>query len=217
MPECAVGTHTGRVAVVGGGHTAATAAWRVIRHGGRVDLFAPDGLRVSKTDVEPGWFGPKYLDGFAASTPAVRLARLRDARRGTTTPQLAAWLRARIPPGLLRVVPARVHGIERGPGGTWVHADGRHGPYEQAYEALGYAVDVARLGWLVPHVGRRRGRLPILDRHLQTAPGLHLLGPLAELELGPAGRNLWGAQRAVERLTAAVAEDPNPSEMKEQR
>lgn len=59
--------------------------------------------------------------------------------------------------------------------------------------------------WLAPHVERTCGGLPILDPALTAAPGLHVLGPLVELELEPAGRNLWGAMRAAERLTAAVA------------
>lgn len=199
LPDRQVAATRGRVAVVGGGHTAATAARRLLESGGRVDLFAPGGLRERATDVDPGWLGPKLLRAWDAQAPEQRLAALRGARQGTTTPALRAWLRARIPPGLLHVVAERVTAVEAGVVTT---ASGAHGPYPVVYEATGYTVDVARVPWLAPHVPRALGGLPVLDRHLQAAPGLHLLGPLAELELGPAGRNLWGAMRATERLLA---------------
>jgi len=202
LPDRPVAVAHGRVAVIGGGHTAATAAGWLLRRGARVDLFAPGGLREQATDVDPGWLGPKLLRGWDALPPEQRLPALRGARRGTTTPKLRAWLRARVAPGLLRIVPERVTAVASGAVTT---AGGRHGPYPAVYEATGYDVDVARIGWLAPHVARAVAGLPVLDHQLQAAPGLHLLGPLAELELGPAGRNLWGAMRATDRLLAAAA------------
>ncbi|MGQ0623211.1 MAG: NAD-binding protein [Sporichthyaceae bacterium] len=58
-----------------------------------------------------------------------------------------------------------------------------------------------------PWVIRRVDGWPVVDQSLQVAPGLHVMGPLAELELGPAGRNLWGAQRAATRLVDAICPD----------
>lgn len=202
LPEATVRPHRRRVAVIGGGHTGATAARKILAGGGRVDLFAPAGLRVMKTDVDPGWFGPRYLTAYERATPETRLARLREARRGSTPPGLAAWLRARIPPGLLRVLRRRALGVSYTRAGASVVVAGgpAHGPYEEVYEAVGYHVDVGNVPWLARHVGAVHGGWPVLDRYLQAAPGLHVLGALAELELGPAGRNLWGAQRAAERL-----------------
>jgi len=201
LPDRPVAVAGGRAAVIGGGHTAATAARWLLQRGAPVDLFAPGGLREQATDVDPGWLGPKLLRGWEALPPGQRLPALRGARRGTTTPALRAWLRARVTPGLLRVVPERVTAVASGFVTT---AAGRHGPYAAVYEATGYAVDVTRVGWLAPHVARTVAGLPVLDHLLQAAPGLHLLGPLAELELGPAGRNLWGAMRAADRLLAAA-------------
>jgi cation diffusion facilitator CzcD-associated flavoprotein CzcO len=201
LPDHGVGVHRGRVAVVGGGHTAATAAARLLATGARVDLFAPGGLRARSTDLEPGWFGPRYLRGYAAAGPAARARRLREARRGSTTPRLRAWLLERVAPGLLRIRDERICAVEERRVRT---ETGTHGPYEEVYEATGYRVDVGNVGWLAPHVPRVCDGLPVLDRHLQATPGLHLTGPLAELELGPAGRNLWGAMRASERLAACA-------------
>jgi hypothetical protein len=41
---------------------------------------------------------------------------------------------------------------------------------------------------------------PVVDDLLQWRPGLHVTGPLAELEVGPASRNIVGARLAGERL-----------------
>lgn len=46
---------------------------------------------------------------------------------------------------------------------------------------------------------------PIVDAGLRWAPGLHVTGPLADLELGPVARNISGARRAADRLVIAVA------------
>lgn len=211
IPDRPLRRHTGRVAVIGAGHTGATAALRLVAGGATVDVFAPGGVRVGTTDVDPGWLGPKHLRGFARLAPTGRAAALATARVGTTTPATAARLRELEAAGALRVLDARAHRLFRGAGGLHVRAGsahGPHGPYEEVYEATGYRVDLADLPWLAPCVPRTCVGRPVLDAHLTAAPGLHLLGPLAELELGPAGRNLWGAMRAAERLTAAVTAAP---------
>jgi pyruvate/2-oxoglutarate dehydrogenase complex dihydrolipoamide dehydrogenase (E3) component len=45
---------------------------------------------------------------------------------------------------------------------------------------------------------------PIVDQTLAWAPGLHVSGPLAELEVGPAARNFVGARLAAERIAAGL-------------
>jgi cation diffusion facilitator CzcD-associated flavoprotein CzcO len=210
LPDGPAEARDGRVAVIGAGHTGASAALHILDDGGRVDLFAARGLREQRTDVEPGWFGPRNLRGFSASAPERRRERLRTARFGSTTPELSQRLRALRPCGRLRVRDGRVTGISGVPGERTVCTtdDEAHGPYDAVYEATGYAVSLRNepllAGLDLPAVDG----MPILDDALQALPGLHLAGPLAELVLGPAGRNLWGAQRAAERITAAVRRDP---------
>ena len=45
---------------------------------------------------------------------------------------------------------------------------------------------------------------PIVDSALRWHPRIHVSGPLAELELGPASRNIAGARRAGDRLVASL-------------
>ncbi|MGB1278266.1 MAG: hypothetical protein ACPG77_21145, partial [Nannocystaceae bacterium] len=45
---------------------------------------------------------------------------------------------------------------------------------------------------------------PIVDTALRWHPRIHVTGPLAELELGPASRNIAGARRAGDRLVDAL-------------
>ena len=41
---------------------------------------------------------------------------------------------------------------------------------------------------------------PVVDDHLRWRPGLFVMGPLAELVVGPASRNLSGARMAAQRI-----------------
>lgn len=45
---------------------------------------------------------------------------------------------------------------------------------------------------------------PVVSPSLAWSDGLHVTGPLAELELGPSSRNIAGARRAADRLVAAA-------------
>lgn len=48
---------------------------------------------------------------------------------------------------------------------------------------------------------------PIVDRYLRWRAGLFVTGPLAELEIGPASRNLSGARMAAERVIRSPEAD----------
>jgi hypothetical protein len=126
----------------------------------RVDLFAPRGLRMRSTDLDPGWFGPKYLRGFASSSPE-RRERIAEARVGTTTPGMAERLRSRRASADVRIIEKRGAAVVWDQAGSWVEASGRHGPYAAVYEATGYAV--ANVGWLADLGLAAVGGLPVLD------------------------------------------------------
>jgi hypothetical protein len=45
---------------------------------------------------------------------------------------------------------------------------------------------------------------PIVASALRGHPGIHVTGPLAELEIGPPARNILGARLSAERLLGAA-------------
>ncbi|MEM0895898.1 MAG: FAD/NAD(P)-binding protein, partial [Verrucomicrobiota bacterium] len=49
---------------------------------------------------------------------------------------------------------------------------------------------------------------PIVDRHLRWREGLFVMGPLAELEVGPVSRNISGARMAAERIIESPEANP---------
>ncbi|MFJ5760541.1 hypothetical protein ACIQAA_15725 [Neobacillus sp. NPDC093182] len=45
---------------------------------------------------------------------------------------------------------------------------------------------------------------PIVDKDILWCPHLYVMGPLAELEIGPIARNISGARQAAERIVASL-------------
>ncbi|MEO1368497.1 MAG: FAD/NAD(P)-binding protein, partial [Acidobacteriota bacterium] len=52
---------------------------------------------------------------------------------------------------------------------------------------------------------------PVVDRYLRWRDGLFVMGPLAELEIGPASRNISGARMAADRIVRSL-EPPAPAD-----
>ena len=48
---------------------------------------------------------------------------------------------------------------------------------------------------------------PVVEPDLRWHPRIYVTGPLAELELGPASRNISGARRAADRIVASLHDD----------
>lgn len=194
-----------RIAVIGGGITAAQLANR-FGEGRELHLITRHRPRQHDFDSEPGWVGPRHLDGFAriadhdtrravitrarhrGSIPPGtwrRLARLRD--RGHVTLRVADVSDARLlDDGIRLMVGDQTIDVDRvllatgfesaRPGGAFV--DG----------IAGQGLPCAACGY------------PIVDTHLRWHPRLFVSGPLAELEVGPAARNIVGARLAARRI-----------------
>lgn len=215
LRSCDVAGRT--VLVVGGGLTAFHLVSGALARGARVVLVARRPLRARPFDVDPGWLGPKYLDGYARiSEPAERLRRALDARDGgSMTPEALARLRSLARWGQVTVLECRM--VTR----LSTRADGYEvGVTDTDSRTLTFRVDQI---WLAtgseptvdadPVLAAMREEhrpptvhgLPCLDRDLRW-PGtpLHIVGALATLELGPAAGNLWGARQAAARVTRAV-------------
>lgn len=199
------------VVVVGGGITAVQTALALAnRAPGTVTWLARHGLREHQFDSDPCWMGPKCLAGFAQEPdPVRRRAIIQQARhRGSVPPDVARSLQAALDCGHLT---QRIATVER----ATLTADGAitltlaagAGSITAERVVLATGFDQQRPGgaWLAQAIDAyglpcAPCGYPLVDATLCWRAGLYVTGPLAELELGPAARNIIGARHAGARL-----------------
>lgn len=200
--------------VVGGGITAAQTALALARRApGNVTLLQRHETRLHQFDSDPGWMGPKFMNGFAHTRNfTVRRQLIAAARhRGSLPPDVAAELKTALESGQIR------QRITTAIGATWAKARGiefhlgdenqREGRLTADCVVLATGFAPTRPGgkWLeraIHDLGLACGACgyPVVNRQLRWEAGLYVTGPLAELELGPTARNITGARHAAERL-----------------
>ena len=196
------------IAVVGGGISAVQVGLRLIDEGHEVRLLTTHPLRAHQFDSDPGWLGPKYMAAFDRQ-PCLERRRemIQEARhRGSVTPQL-----------MRRVEDARASGqllVEVGP----ITQAVEFGDHVELRTSSVAPVRVDRLLFATGFETRRPGGpmvddlvataklpvapcgYPVVDSALRWHPRIHVTGPLADLALGPASRNIAGARRAGDRI-----------------
>lgn len=198
-----------RLAVVGGGITAAQIALRFV---GRraVHLVSRHPLRIHDFDSDPGWIGPKYLAGFSRiDDPARRRALITAARhRGSVSPGVhRAVMRAR-DAGTLGWCEGPITGAERVGDTIRLTVDGAAIEVDRVILATGFAArrpGGALVDALAADLPYAPCGFPLVDRHLRWHPRLCVSGGLAELELGPVARNIVGARHAARRILPLAA------------
>lgn len=196
------------VAVVGGGISAGQVAIRLVKEGHRVHLVSRHALRQHQFDSDPGWLGPKYMKGFSRERDLERRRNLiTEARhRGSVPPDVERGLRRALAgeglqwhEGVVEALDLRADGVELQLNtGAALNAD-------RVLLATGFSarrpggalVDALIESAALPCAGCG---YPVVDAGLRWHPRIHVCGPLAELELGPAARNISGARRAADRL-----------------
>lgn len=208
----------GRVAVLGGGLSAAHLALGAARHGAHVTLVARHRLRVRRFDTHPSWLGPRKRRPFELEPdPHVRRRTVDTARGGGSIP--ARYRRALddcIDTGRIDLRErVQVVGCEQaGEDLRLTLDDGRQVTVDQVWCATGGRLDVTQDALCQPLLDRFpvtvADGLPDLADDL-TWPGtcVHLSGFATALRLGPVAGNLIGHRRAALRLGAALrGEDP---------
>lgn len=200
-----------KAVVVGGGITAAQVALALAaRNPGTVTLVRRHDERVFDFDSDVGWMNAINLRGFGQiASPDERRTVIRQARhRGSMPRDVASALSAAVQSGVIGLIDGGVRAlwddkgtlcltlssgqtlcadqiilatgyVQSRPGGALI--DNLIGDYDLATAACGY---------------------PIVSQSLEWTSGLHVSGPLAELEIGPAARNIIGARMAGQRLIA---------------
>ncbi len=207
-----------RVLVIGGALSAAHLVIGANDAGAEVTMAVRDRFRVRKFDVEPGWMGPKYLDGFNAETDrSVRRRIVSSARDGGTLPPWARRELAKLAQrGSLRVI------LKAPPTRAWIAENGvrvqlgeEDLEFDHVWLATGFETDLTEEPTLhdllqTQDVPIHQG-LPEVDHELRL-PGtdIHLVGGLAALELGPAAANLHGLRRAGLRVAHSIVPNYEP-------
>ncbi len=203
---------TETVVVVGGGISASQVALRLLDEGHQVHLVSPHALREHQFDSDPGWLGPKYMDGFRRERDVDRRrALITEARhRGSVPPDVMRALRRAMAREELRWHEGEIVGLEERLEGLDLRlASGAVLEADRALLATGF-VTRRPGGSLVDDLIASASLpcascgYPIVDSTLRWHPRVFVSGPLAELELGPASRNIAGARRAGDKLVEAA-------------
>jgi cation diffusion facilitator CzcD-associated flavoprotein CzcO len=202
-----------RLIIVGGGISALQLALsQAERAPGSVLLLSRHEVRVQQFDSDPGWLGPRSLRRFWQVPSAVERRRIitQARHRGSAPQEVARAVGYAVREGRLRLAHGAVVTARQGPEQLeleWSTEQGerRREPCDRLVLATGF--EPARPGgaWVERAIQEQALRCapcgyPLVDHQLQWAPGLHVSGPLAELELGPVSRNIAGARMAAERL-----------------
>ena len=201
-----------RVIVVGGGISAAqTALAMADTHPGKVTFLSRHKARIQDFDTDTGWMNAIYLRDFAQVQDFNKRREIIDGARypGSMPHEVYQAVQYAVHAGTLdfvvnRVDMAQANGLTqlKLADGSWLAADhvllatgfhrARPGGIWLENVVNAYSLPTAACGY------------PIVDSALRWADGLFVTGPLAELELGPAARNIIGARMTGERLKFAA-------------
>lgn len=204
---------TGQIAVVGGGITAAQVALALAEENpGQVALIRRHAERVHDFDADTGWMNAINLAGFAKITDwAERRRVIKQARhRGSVPPEVAEGLRAAVQVGALELITASVDSAKaEGSTVTLCLHTGEHRRFDHVVLATGFDqhrpggkfLDDAVAEYSLPTAP---DGYPIVSPSLAWSDGLYVSGPLAELEVGPASRNILGARMSGNRIYDAL-------------
>jgi hypothetical protein len=208
----------GRVAILGGGLSAAHLAVGAAERGAEVHLLTRRRLTVRRFDTHPSWLGPSKRRPFEREPdPFLRRRAIDRARGGGTIPhRMRERLQAHIDAGAI-VLHERATVVSAGTLGDRLCLHLRV-PLQLEVDALwtatGGVIDVARDDHCRVLQDRFpttiAGGLPDLTPDLRW-PGtnVHLVGAVAGLQLGPTAGNLIGHRRAAQRLVAGwQGQDP---------
>jgi len=203
---------TETLVLVGGGISAGQVALRLQREGHRVHFVSRHALRRHQFDSAPGWLGPKFMDGFRRERDYdKRRALITEARhRGSVPPDVQRALDEAIKADHILWHDGEVDGLDVQRGGLTVRlTTGAVVEAQRVLLATGFSTQRPG-GKMVDQLVESASLpcascgYPIVDADLRWHPGIYVSGPLAELELGPASRNIAGARRAGERLVKVL-------------
>ena len=195
--------------VVGGGISAQQTALALATDApGGVSLLSRHGFRLHDFDIDSGWMGPRLSSFFARiAAPDRRRAVIeRERHLGSAPRDVVARFRSGVESGRIRHVLGNVSSAHRVDERT-VLALEEGGTVEADVVLLATGFSPERPGgeWLDRTIGQLGLQCascgyPVVNAGLRWARGIYVAGPLGELEIGPAARNIHGARLAGKRL-----------------
>ena len=201
-----------RIAVVGGGISAAQISLRLVSEGHNVHLISRHALRQHRFDSDPGWLGPKLMTHFEQERDLCRRrAMIVEARhRGSVPPDVRHALGRAIDAQSITWHQAGVDEVVQGHDARYLRlSSGDEVEVDRILLATGFSArrpGGVMLDDLIETESLRCAECgyPVVDSALRWHPRIYVSGPLAELELGPAARNIAGARRAGDRIVLAA-------------
>ena len=193
-----------RIAVVGGGITGAQLALRLRGLGHAVCWVTREAPRRADFDSDPCYAGPRCLTPFANTPVEQRTALLAEARQpGTLPPDVFARMTAALAAGDIAWRPGTIASLDAN---GLMFDDGRRIDADRVILATGFEpwpAENSLLDRCIRNFDLRcdRDGHVFMNDDLEAAPGLHLLGRPASLQLGPMAGNIKGARLAGARLS----------------
>ncbi|WP_394605502.1 NAD(P)-binding domain-containing protein [Fictibacillus sp. UD] len=200
------------ISIIGGGISAAHLALSLSKkYPGQVSLIYRKDLEVHTFDSDPGWQGPMYMDKFKQIQDySIRRKTIIEARhKGSVTKELYLGLKSAEKSGKIKLIKNEVQSYcteEK----KLVFQSGETYDAKTVLLATGFHSTPPGIQWLksvIKHENLRCAKCgyPIVSPEtLEWDQGLFVMGPLAELEIGPVSRNIAGARRATERILRAI-------------
>ncbi len=178
------------------------------KHSGKITLVTKERIKVSDYDLEPGWMGPKYLQRFYSEKELFkRRAMIKSARKGgTITSDIHQKFRQILKQDNASHVIETIDSAELfGSDSAYLKLDnGKHLFCDQILLGTGFSsvLNSSLIQNLKNNKNLRCSECgyPIVDPFLRWHEHLSVTGELAELEIGPAARNIIGARHAGKRI-----------------
>ena len=202
-------TREQQVVVVGGGISAQQKALALSAEApGRVCLLSRHSHRLHDFDIDSAWMGPRLSSTFARIEAADRRRQVieRERHLGSAPGDIVARFQEAVARGMIRHARGNISDANHLQGrAALALEEGRTVDADLVLLATGFSPERPGGEWLdrtILRLGLQCASCgyPVVDNGLRWAPGIHVAGPLAELEIGPTARNIHGARLAGKRL-----------------
>jgi thioredoxin reductase len=206
------------ITIVGGGITAAHYALKIANeHPGKVTLLCRHPFRVYDFDSDPGWLGPKNMQQFLnTACYTTRRSMIMNARhKGSVTKELYTKLLHLQKKGKLSLIRDEVESIHKVKNSLLIELKNNSSYITNTVVlTTGFIPSLPEANWLTNTINNESlpcapCGYPIVSREtLEWKENLFVMGPLAELEIGPVSRNIAGARKAAECILNSCFKTP---------